>query len=67
MRTWTDVFDLQRRSRRNALQAAVTLRRREADAAEAQRAALAAARSFLDGAHHEPPHRSISPELPVER
>jgi hypothetical protein len=68
MPSWTGVLDLQRRSRRNALHAAASLRRRRADGAEAQRAAIAAARrSFLDGAHHEPPHLSISPDVPAER
>lgn len=68
MSSWTGVLDLQRRSRRNALHAAATLRRRRAEGVEAQRATIAAARqSFLDGAHREPPHRAISPEMPVER
>jgi hypothetical protein len=65
---WSGVLDLQRRSRRNALQAATSLRRRRADGAEAQRAAIAVARqSFLNGAHHEPPHRAVSPESPGQR
>ncbi|MDX6197413.1 MAG: hypothetical protein QOJ79_564 [Actinomycetota bacterium] len=67
MPTWSVVLDLQRGSRRNALFAAASLRRRRADNAEAQRATLAATRaSLLDGAHHEAPHRSSSPDLPEE-
>ena len=68
MPSWMGALDLQRRSRRNALHAAASLRRRRAEGVEAQRAALAAARqSFLDGARHEPPHRAVSPDVPAER
>jgi hypothetical protein len=67
MPSWYDALDLQRRSRRNALYAAAALHRRHAEADEAASAAAAAARrSFIDGARHEPPHRAVSPEQPVE-
>jgi hypothetical protein len=62
------VLDLQRRSRRNALHAAASLRRRRAESVEAQSAALAAVRqSFLNGAYHEPPRLAVSPDTPTER
>jgi hypothetical protein len=68
MASWPGVLDLQRRSRRNALHAAASLRRRRAESVEAQRAAVAAARqSFLNGAYHEPPRRAVSPDVSSER
>jgi hypothetical protein len=47
---WSGRLDLQRRSRRNALTATVTLRSRRADSAEAQRSLVPAlTASLLDG------------------
>ena len=66
MTSWPAVLRLPGRPRRNALTAALSLRRRRAQAAEAERAAQAAARSeFLDvaRAHLAPRQHSSSPEL----
>jgi hypothetical protein len=68
MSSWSAALDLQRRSRRNALQGSAALRRRRADSAEAQLAALAATRRAFGTAAPDtgPPH-GIAADIPVDR